>query len=95
MLLRPEDNVDLALALRDQISSYVDGRSTLPALRSWLADHVQRIADSGDPDIDALDGLAWVLLSEFDYGHRDEGSIRAELRRALSTTESPVAPVPN
>lgn len=95
MLPRPEDNVNLARGLRDQIRSYIDGRSTLPALRGWLADHVQRIADSGDPDIDALDGLTWALLSEFDYGHRDEDSIRAELRRALSTTESPVASVPN
>ncbi len=84
--------MDLTQALREQVRSYVDGRSSIAALRGWLGDHVQEIADSGDPHANALDGLAWILISELDYGHRDEASIRVELQHALETSESAVIP---
>jgi hypothetical protein len=34
---------------------------------------------SDDRELIALDGLAWMLLSELDRGDRDEASVRAEL----------------
>ena len=69
--------------LREQARAYVECRSPLAELRSWLADHVQEIADAHDTALDELDGRLWSLISEFDLGHRDEASIRAELSKAL------------
>jgi len=78
-----EDKVHLAEELRDRVRAYVDGRSSLADLRGWLADHVQDVADTRDPELNELDGQAWILISEHDYGHRDEASIKAALRRSL------------
>jgi hypothetical protein len=76
--------MDLTTDLRAQIHSYVEGRSTLEDLRMWLADHVQEIADAGSAELDELDGLVWVLISELDYGHRDEAEVRELLAEALN-----------
>ena len=75
--------MDLKIQLRDQICSYVAGDRGLIDLRLWLADHAQDIADSGDEQLDQLDGRAWILISELDYGHRDESEVRENLAAAV------------
>ena len=74
--------------LQEQIRAYLAERSTLVELRDWLADHAQAIVDSGHRELDALDGLVWVLVSELDYGHRDEADVRCELTTAMRTPGS-------
>jgi len=76
--------VDLIEALREQIRSYVEGRSSLAALRSWLADHAQQVSVSRDPALNELDGLVWILISEHDYGHRDDGDQCTQFRTILA-----------
>jgi hypothetical protein len=68
--------MDLVSELREQIRAYVQGRAALADLRLWLSDHVQEISDTGSRELDTLDGLVWVLLSELDYGHRTEDEVR-------------------
>lgn len=79
--------MDLYTDLQEQIRAYLAGRSTLVELRDWLADHAQAIVDSGHRELDELDGLVWVLVSELDYGHRDEADVRRELAAA---TRAPI-----
>lgn len=76
--------MNLAQMLREEIKSYVEGRHNLNVLRAWLADHVQEIADSDDPEVDRLDGRTWILISEFDYGHREESDVRTALAAAIN-----------
>jgi hypothetical protein len=66
--------------LKQMVRAFVERRCSLDELRRWLRGHVQDIADSGDASAQALDGLAWLLLSECSYGHRSED----DLRRALA-----------
>ena len=49
--------MNLAQILREEIKAYTEGRHGLIELRSWLADHVQEIADSDDPAVEGLDGM--------------------------------------
>src|SRR5689334_16489269 len=79
-----EGTVNLAQMLREEIMAYVEGRQALAALRTWLADHVQEIANSDDPDVERLDGQAWILIAELDYGHRDEADVRTRLAAAIT-----------
>jgi hypothetical protein len=87
MLRAPGATMDLIAQLRQQICSYLRGLSTLADLRLWLADHVQEISDAGDAELDELDGLIWVLVSELDYGHRAEESVRTELAAVVDPVQ--------
>ena len=84
MLGSPGDMMGLKALLQEKIRSYVEGHLDQADLRLWLGDHAQEIASSGDAELDDLDGLVWVLVSELDLGHRDEESVRAELAARLS-----------
>jgi hypothetical protein len=80
--------VNLTHALQDILSAYLDGRMTLEQLRLWLAEHVQVLAGAGDPEAAHLADQVWILVSECDYGHREEEDVRAELRRELATVHT-------
>jgi hypothetical protein len=76
----------LADELRENLASYIRGEIPLSDVRLWLAGHVQAIADEDDPALDATEGLAWLLISEYDDRQRDESSIRFEMLRELADT---------
>lgn len=76
--------MNLADQLREQILSFVRGERSLSALRSWLESHVQEIEDADDPALDDLDGSAWNILAEWDYGHWDAARVRSEFRELLA-----------
>lgn len=80
--------MNLTHALQDMLSAYLDGRMTLEQLRLWLAEHVQELPDAEDPEATRLADQVWILLSEFDYGHREEEDVRAELQRELATVHT-------
>ncbi len=80
--------MNLTHALQDMLSAYLEGRMTLEQLRLWLAERVQVLADAGDSEATRLADQVWILLSEFDYGHRDEADVRAELQRELATVHT-------
>ena len=92
--------MNLAQELRDQIARYVSGNGSLAELRAWLADHVQQIADSNAPSLNELDGKAWILISEYDYGHRNADDLRKAFSALLDepgvvhavVTDTPVGP---
>jgi hypothetical protein len=86
--------MDLAQEFRDQIRSYIEGGCSLGELREWLVLHTQGIADGGDTELNELDGRAWILVSEYDYGHRDEQGLRSELRRLLADAAAEFAFTP-
>jgi hypothetical protein len=69
--------------LKTTLEAYVDGRVPLSDLRRWLAEHVQEVAEREDPVLYDVNGLAWTLLAEYDYGHIDEGRLRDELREGM------------
>lgn len=91
--------MSLAHELRDRIRAYLADEISLVDVHYWLAEHVQVLADSGEPEGEALAARAWILLSEFNDGLRSEPNVRAELsacahRRPITThTETaPIAP---
>lgn len=75
--------------LRAAVRRFVAGRDTIAALHDWLAAHVQALADSTDAAARSLDGLAWLLISEWSIGDRDEASVRRELAEALRQPRPP------
>ncbi|MGH2370458.1 MAG: hypothetical protein ACRDI2_19965 [Chloroflexota bacterium] len=68
--------------LREEVRRYLHQEHTLRQLHRWLAGHVRQLADSPDEAARRLDGLAWLLISEYSYGHRTEDSVRARLTAA-------------
>ena len=65
--------------VQEQIVAYLESRNSLDDLHYWLADHVQEIADVGDCEGRELADRAWILIAEFDAGHRDEDGVRDAL----------------
>ncbi len=80
--------MNLTHELQDVLTAYLDGRMPLEQLRLWLAAHVQALADAGDPEATRLADQVWIVLSELDYGHRDEAEVRAELQRELAAVHT-------
>ena len=76
--------MNLAQELTDQIRSYIDHQSTLAELRAWLGSSVPAIDASADAYVRSISDRLWMLLAETDYGHRDEGSLRATLVSLLA-----------
>jgi hypothetical protein len=62
--------------LLDLINAYVEGQASIDDLVDRLASHVQAVADSADEQLQAMNGEAWILISELDAGLRDEQSVR-------------------
>src|SRR5262245_49137281 len=81
---------DAMTALRHElegvIGAYLRDECGLADVRAWLLDHVQAVLDTSDPELAALDGELWRLISEYDRRDRDEESIRAALFARLSAT---------
>jgi hypothetical protein len=70
--------------LEDAASAYVSGSIDAATLEGRLADLANAVAEN-DEDESALHSLMWLLLSEYDLGHRDEASLRRSLQEAIST----------
>lgn len=69
--------------VQGQISSYLDGALSLDELEDWLAESAESLSQAGDDAAVRLSARAWRLISELGYGHRDENSVREELRKAM------------
>ena len=78
----------LTQEVQEQVKSYVEGQIQLSDLRQWLDVRVQAILDASDDEAEALADRAWALFAEFDYGHRDEADVRAELAKQLTVPHS-------
>lgn len=76
--------MDLARELRELVQSYVNGDAELHAVREWLEDHVQAIHDSAFRELRDLDAQIWSVLAEYDYGHRDDQSVRLQLMQLVN-----------
>ena len=61
----------------------MQGTVTIEALRDWLADRVQAVADSDDPAVQQLAASAWILLAAYDYDYRDETEVRRAIAEGL------------
>jgi hypothetical protein len=86
-----EDTMTLVRELKGLTDEYLAGTRSLEDIRTWLIQHAQEIVDQEDPWLDDLDGLLWLLISEYDLRDRDEVSIRDELRAALRPETSATA----
>jgi len=71
--------MDLTREFQEQINAYLEGRTSLAALRAWMDLAAQEIVETDDDGVATLADRAWVLFAELDHGHRDEASVRAEL----------------
>lgn len=80
--------------LRRVLIDYLEERIDLPAVREWLEDHLQALAEANDPALSALEGMVWLLLSEHDRGHRSDPEIRARLA-TMFLTDIETADPPN
>ncbi|MGH2355548.1 MAG: hypothetical protein ACRDI2_00780 [Chloroflexota bacterium] len=75
--------MDLLAEIEGHVREYVEGRRTVQDLHFELAAFVQDVADSDDERVQRLDGLAWLLISEFSDGHRTEDEVKAQLAAEL------------
>jgi len=65
------------------LTGYVNERIPLSAVREWLINHVQDVADAadaGDVETQRMTDITWILISELDRRDRHEASIRDELQ---------------
>ena len=69
--------------LQDMIALCLTERISLAALRGWLEDRVEELAESSDPSFAPLAGEVWLLFSEADLGHRTEAEVRRHLYRLI------------
>jgi hypothetical protein len=67
--------------IRKQIRRYLAGDLTAGQLESWLIDATHNIHRHPDTEARPISGRAQLLPAEYDRGHRDEASVRAELER--------------
>ena len=79
--------------LRSEVRRLVRGEGNVADLRRWLSDHGVALATTRDREAFALDGTAWLLISEYDLGKATEDEVRDELRSALGGQASPT-PMP-
>ncbi len=92
--------MNLARELRTLVTAYVEGESALGELRDWLAAHVAAIDEGDDTVVRDLADRVWILIAEFDYGHRDEDGIREALadllgkRSSLTRRQGPLSSTP-
>jgi hypothetical protein len=71
-------------ALVQRARAYLDGVVPLQDVREALTRReLAADADAAEQPSSELADHLWVLVSELDYGHRDESSIRHELRSLL------------
>ena len=73
-------STNLLHELQDAASAYVRGTIDAEALENTLADLAIPVSESDDAGVQALHGLMWRLLSEYDLGDRDEASLRRSLQ---------------
>jgi predicted nucleic acid-binding Zn-ribbon protein len=88
MLGSPEPVMTLASEIRDLVEQCVRGDLGVHDMDRRLADYVRKIgAATDDAEARKLYGSARALDSEMGYGHRDEESVRSELRRVLAEVD--------
>ncbi len=76
--------MDLVGELQQLIFSYLRAEFTARELDRRLAAYVRRIAAARDnPEARRVYGRTRTLLTELGYGHRDENSVKAELRSLM------------
>jgi hypothetical protein len=80
-----EATMSLAHQVREQIRRYLAEDISLYELRLWLSlpENVQAISTSSDQAVHDLTDRALLLVSELDYGHRNEPEVRKVLTEAL------------
>jgi hypothetical protein len=78
----------VAQELLGQVTAFVEGRTSLPELYLWLAEHVQAIAHADDPHAAELSDETWILIAEWTDNLRDEPSVRGELAEFLARRTS-------
>jgi len=81
--------MDLLLETKSQIAAYLDGSLSPSELQVWLGE-VSPSAAENAPAARFI-GDVWRLLSEYGYGHRDESSLRKELKRLIDPAR-PISP---
>lgn len=79
--------MSLVHQVREQIQRYLAEDISLHELRLWLSlpENVQAIATSSDQAVHDLTDRVLLLVSELDYGHRDEPDVRRILTEALAS----------
>lgn len=73
--------------VRQHIQRYLAEDISLQDLRLWLSmpDNVEAIAASPEQMVHDLTDRVLLLISELDYGHRDESEVRRILTEALAS----------
>jgi hypothetical protein len=84
-----EDTVNLTQIPIEQLTAYLEQRITLAELRQWLADLAPAMATDDDSAPSALSDELLLLVSEYDYGHRDEADLRAAMLELLPAPWKP------
>jgi len=79
--------MSLVHQVQEQIRRYLAEDISLHELRLWLfmPENVQAIAASPDQTVHDLTDRVLLLVSELDYGHRDEAEVRKFLTASLAS----------
>jgi len=72
--------------VREMIARYVIGQISIDKFWAWLSGCAWDIEDYEDKTAEAITYDAMTLMAEFQHKHRDEASLRAELRKHVLTT---------
>jgi hypothetical protein len=81
--------MNLMSELEEVLQAFLDRRVTLDDLHGWLADRVQAVADANDATLGELVNRLWLLVIEFDEGHRSEELVREEIAALIPTRSVP------
>ena len=81
---------ELQQELQDEINSYLANQISIWDLYSWLAAHVQAVADVSDPRLSDLEGQVFSLIAEWLNGYRAEANVRNELDNLVAESHTPV-----
>lgn len=76
--------MELSVELRGLVRAYLEGSASLSDLNEWLGSTVEEIDTSQEDTVKKLSADVWRLVSEHDYGHRGEDSLRSALAELIA-----------
>jgi len=76
--------MDLVLEHKKSVRAYLDGMLSLSDLEDWLGRYAEAVDEVDDTRARQLYAKTWRVISEYSSAHRDEQSVRSELKKLVA-----------